>query len=183
MKRFVKILLVVLMGFGMASNLQAQTMGAPDYMKGKYVTGGSIGAGFSGNQFYFGVAPQFGYRITRSLEAGVRLGYDLHYYIDYYYGSYFTHIISGSVYSNLEVIWGLYVHAEYEKQCVLHTGKDVTNVGPSWYDSMLVGAGYRQYYSGNQFVYYSILYDLNWDYYTSLYNNPFVIRMGYCLCF
>lgn len=176
-------MVVVLLGLGMASSVHAQTLGGPEYMKGKFVTGGGLGAGLSGSHFYFGISPQLGYRLTRSIEAGVRVGYDLHYYTDYYYGSYFTHILSGSVYANLEIFWGIYVQAEYEKQCLFYSGKDVTNAGMSWYDSMLVGVGYRQYYSGNQFVYYSILYDLNWDYYNSLYNNPFIIRMGYCFCF
>ena len=183
MKGFIKILMIVLMGVGVALPLEAQIMGGPDFMKGKFVTGGGIGAGFSGNQFYFGVSPQFGYRITRSLEAGARVGYDMYFYSNYTYGSYFTHILSGSVYANFEIFKGLYAHAEYEKQCLLHSGKDVTNVGPSWYDSLLVGGGYRQYFSENGFVYYSILYDVNWDYYNSLYNNPFIIRMGYCYCF
>ena len=174
---------MILMGIGISSSVLAQTLGGPDYMKGKMVTGGNIGGGYYGDHLYVGVAPQFGYRLTRSLEAGVRVGYDMHFFSDYYYGSYFTHILSGSAYANFEILWGIYVHAEYEKQCVLNSGNAVTNVGPSWYDSMYVGAGYRQYYSANQFIYYSILYDLYWDYYSSLYNSPFVIRMGYCYCF
>ena len=53
---------------------EAQTFGGPESMKKKVVVGGDFGLGFYGNSFYVGVAPQIGYRLTRSLEAGVRLG-------------------------------------------------------------------------------------------------------------
>ena len=164
----------------LTSQLEAQTFGGPEYMKKKVVVGGNFGLGLYGNSFYVGVAPQIGYRLTRSLEAGVRLGYDLHYYYrDYYLGNYFCHYFSGSAYLNYEIFKGFYLQAEDEEMCLLVSGKALETNASSWYNSAFVGAGYRQYW-GRSYTYYSILFNLSWDY-DSPYNSPFVVRVGYCI--
>lgn len=183
MKGLSRFFMVILMCVGMGLSAHAQVMGAPEFMRGKLITGGNLGAGLSGSYLHVGVAPLFGYRITRSLEAGVRLGYDMHVYFQYN-SPYLTHILSGAAYANFEIFRGFYIHGEYEKQLKMHSGGDVTqDAKPTWYTRIPVGLGYRQYLSESQFFYTSFLYDLNWDYYNSLYSNPFVIKVGYCYCF
>lgn len=179
-----KTIAIILMAVGMAlsTNATAQTFGGPEYMKHKTVVGGNFGLGFYGNSFYVGLAPQIGYRLTRSLEAGVRLGYDLHYYYrDYAFGNYFCHYFSGSAYLNYEIFSGIYLQAEDEEMCLLVSGKALESSASAWYNSVLVGAGYRQYW-GNSYTYYSIFYNLSWDY-NSPYNSPFIVRVGYCYGF
>jgi hypothetical protein len=108
MKRIVTIAtLALLMGI-LPMTAQAQTWGAPDYMKGKLVTGGQIGAGFSGNTLHLGIAPQLGFRPIRSLEVGIRLGYDLDYHFRSYYNPYSVcyHYFSGAIYANYEIFRG-----------------------------------------------------------------------------
>ncbi len=184
MKRIVSLTFVIALVALVSLKAEAQTFGAPEVMKGKIVVGGNADLGYAYNCFYFGVSPQVGYRLTRSLEVGARLGYDLNFYADYYYGSYFCHYFSGAVYANYEIFRGLYIHAEDEEMCALIRGKAVNPTAPRWYNSVFVGAGYRQYFSATSFVYYSILYNLSWDYgYNSSgspYSNPFVIRVGFC---
>lgn len=184
MKRIVSFALAIVLVALVSLKCEAQTFGAPEVMKGKIVAGGNANLGLSGNCFYVGVSPQAGYRLTRSLEVGVRLGYDLNYYFDYYYGRFFYHFFSGAVYGNYEIFRGLYVHVEDEEMCCLVRGKDVNPTAPRWYNSVFVGAGYRQYFSETGFVYYSVLCNLSWDYnyvsFESPYVNPFVIRVGYC---
>lgn len=184
MKRIVSLALAIAFVALVSLKLEAQTFGAPEVMKGKLVVGGDFDLGYAYNCFYFGLSPQVGYRLTRSLEVGTRLGYNLNYYTDYYYGSYFCHYFRGAIYANYEIFRGLYVHVEDEELCALIRGKAVNPTAPSWYNSFFVGGGYRQYFSETGFVYYSVLYNLSWDYdYTvsgSPYFNPFVIRVGYC---
>ena len=186
MKRKLTILFAFTIMMSLMSSAEAQSFGGPESMKGKVVVGGDLGLGLYGNSFYFGVAPQAGYRLTRSLEVGVRLGYDLYYHWrDYYYGNYFCHYFSGSAYANYEIYKGIYLHVEDEEMCSLTRGKALNPTAPRWYNSVFVGAGYRQYASAKDFVFYSILYNLSWDYgyggnYDSPYASPFVIRMGYC---
>ena len=182
MKRLFTLAVAMILAVTVTQQLSAQTFGGPEYMKKKVVVGGDFGLGFYNSSFYVGVAPQAGYRLTRSLEAGVRLGYDLYYhYRNYNYGNYFCHYFSGSAYLNYEIFRGLYLQAEDEEMCLLVSGKAIETSASSWYNSVFVGGGYRQYW-GNSYTYYSILYNLSWDYY-SPYASPFVIRVGYCIGF
>ena len=188
MKRIAVLLWMAVFSVFLTSRVQAQIFGGPEFMKGKIVVGGDIGAGAYGSSVYFGVAPQAGLRLTRSLELGVRLGYDLHYYYGYYYGNYFCHYFSGALYANYEVFKGLFLHVEDEEMCELIRGSGVNTTSPSWYNSFFVGGGYRQYFSPSGFVFYALLYNLSWDYsyngyFSSPYANPFVIRVGYCYAF
>lgn len=186
MKRKLSILFALALTVMLFSTVEAQTFGGPESMKRKVVVGGDFGLGFYGNSFYVGVAPQAGYRLTRSLEVGVRLGYDLNYYYgNAYYGNYFCHYFSGSAYANLEVFRGIYLHAEDEEMCLLVRGKALNPSAPNWYNSLFVGVGYRQYYSPTAYYFYSILYNLSWDYgyngnANSPYASPFVVRVGFC---
>ena len=185
MKRIVSLALFLCCS-ALLVQAQAQIFGGPESMKGKFVVGGNFDAGFYGRSLNIGVAPQAGYRLTRSLEMGVRLGYQLNYnYGNNYYGSYYCHFFSGAVYANCEIFRGLYLHVEDEEMCLLVGGEAVNPTAPSWYNSVFVGAGYRQYFSETDFVYYAFLYNLSWGYddlgnYNSPYANPFVIRVGYC---
>lgn len=180
MKRIVTIAtLALLMGI-LPMTAQAQTWGAPDYMKGKLVTGGQIGAGFSGNTLHLGIAPQLGFRPIRSLEVGIRLGYDLDYHFRSYYNPYSVcyHYFSGAIYANYEIFRGIYVHAEDEELCCLVRGH------ADWFNTVFAGVGYRHYYN-TSYVYYAFLLNLSWifddyGYATSPYASPYVVRMGYC---
>lgn len=180
MKRIVLLVWTVVLPIFLMSSVQAQIFGGPQSMKGKVVVGADVGAGMYGDCFYVGIAPQAGYRLTRSLELGVRLGYELNHYNDYYYGSYNCQYFSGSAYTNLEIYRGLYLHAEDEELCMLIRGNAVNPNAPSWYNSVFVGVGYRQYSFDSSYIYYAFLYNLSWDYANSPYASPYVIRAGVC---
>ena len=182
MKRKLCILFALMMAVTLSSRLEAQTFGAPEIMKGKLVVGGNADLGLAGHCFYVGVAPQAGYRLTRSLEVGARVGYDLQYFWDIY-GNYYYHYFAGSLYANYEIFSGIYLQVEDEEMCCLISGTDVDGVMPNWCNSIFVGGGYRQYYSETSYFYYSVMYNLSWDYtYSSFtpYANPFVVRVGFC---
>ena len=187
MKRKLSILFALAITMMFVLPAQAQTLGGPEFMRKKVVLGSNFGLGIYGNRFYVGLAPQAGYRLTRSLEVGVRLGYDLNYYYgNAYYGSYFCHYFSGAAYANLEIFRGLYIHAEDEEMCLLVRGQAIDPSAPRWYNSVFVGVGYRQYTYSSSFAFVSLLYNLSWDngYVTnnaSPYISPFIVRVGYCV--
>ena len=185
MKRIISVVFALMLTVTLSSRLEAQTFGAPEIMKGKIVVGGNANLGFAYDCFYFGIAPQAGLRLTRSLEVGARLGYDLNYYYgDYYgYGSYYAHFFSGALYANYEIINGIYVQVEDEEVCSLLSGFENGTGTSSWCNSVFVGGGYRQYYDPTGYFYYSVMYNLSWDYtYSSFtpYASPFVVRVGFC---
>lgn len=185
MKRIISIVFALGLMLILSCPLKAQVFGGPDFMKGKMVVGGIFTAGYSYNCLNLGIAPQFGYRLTRGLEVGARLGYDFsHYFRDPYYGNYNCHFFSGAIYANFEVFRGFYIHVEDEESCMLVRGNNMDPTLPTWYNSAFVGVGYRQYTSDGSFVYFAFLYNLSWDYGNSgnsPYVNPYVIRVGYCV--
>ena len=181
MKRFVTIATLALFVGFLPLVGHAQKWGAPDYMKGKLVTGGTVGAGFYGNCLHLGISPQLGFRPFRSLEVGVRLGYDFEYeFSRYYTGSIFYHYFAGAVYANYEIYKGIYVQVEDEEMCCLIRGSAV-NPSTQWYNTVFVGGGYRQYV-GTSYMFYAMLFDLSWGF-DSPYASPYIIRMGYCWSF
>lgn len=183
MKRILVLGSLLLMTVLCAMPAHAQRFGAPETMKNKIVLGGDIGASYYGRHLYFSLAPQVGYRLTRNLEVGTRLGYSLNYYYDYgAYGSFFNHYFSGALYANYEIFAGIYAHVEDEEVCRLVSGPAITSASTQWYNSLLAGIGYRQYNSSRSFVFYSLLYDISYDYVTddNPYISPFVVRVGAC---
>lgn len=183
MKRNIVLGLLLLAMTCCVMPVHAQRFGAPEQMKNKIVVGGDIGAGYYGRHLYFSIAPQAGYRLTRNLEVGTRLGYSLNYYNNYgAYGSFFNHYFSGALYANYEIFAGIYAHVEDEELCCLVSGPAITSSSAQWYNSLLAGLGYRQYSSSKSFVFYSLLYDLSFDYVTedNHYVSPFVVRVGAC---
>lgn len=187
MKRFFAIVLALALTMSVSYELKAQMFGGPDFMRGKAVVGGNAKLGLAHRNFYAGVSPQIGYRLTRSLEIGARLGYDLNYYFGTQYAtaSYFTHFFSGAVYVNCDIFNGFYVHVEDEEMCRLVSGHAVETSYSRWFNSIFVGGGYHQYLSEKSFTFYSILYNLSWGlglngYQESPYATPFVIRVGFC---
>lgn len=161
-----------------------QRFGAPEGMKNKIVVGGNIGAGYYGNTLSLSLAPQIGYRLTRNLETGVRLGYHMNYHVySSAYGPYFDHFFSGSLYANYEIFAGLYAQVEDEAVCCLVSGPNLHSTGSDWFNSILIGGGYRQYSGSRSYVFYALMYDLSWDFMDmnkNPYNSPFVVRMGFC---
>lgn len=162
---------------------------APLEMKGKTVVGGHVSGGASGNCIYFTLSPQIGYRLSKGLEAGVRLGYSLQYYFDSYYGNCSVHHFSAGLYANYEIYRGIYLHVEDEESCLMTSEGFFSNpTAPQWYNSLFIGGGYRQYFSTTAYAYVSLLYNLSWDYTSdgwvnSPYSRPLLYRMGYCYGF
>lgn len=183
MKRIILLALTMALMAIVPARVEAQYLGAPEEMKGKLVVGGDADLGFAGSCFYVGVSPQLGFRLTRNLEIGVRLGYDLEYYYGYY-GNSFYHYFSGATYVNYEIFSGIYLHVEDEELCSLVSVVDASSIATRWYNSVFVGAGYRQYFNDTWFSYYSVLYNLSWNNGfaggESPYASPLVIRVGFC---
>ena len=176
----------ILLLSAISSAALAQLPKAPEEMRRKIVVGGHFGGGFAGNYIHLSVSPQLGYRLTKSLEVGIRLGYNLNYVFDNYYGNYSIHHVALGTYANYEVVKSLYLHVEEEETCRLTFDGFASNPSkPLWYNSFFVGAGYRDYFSGTSFAYIALLYNLLWDYglngeVNSPYSRPLVIRIGYC---
>ena len=181
MKRFgiIAALFVMLFGFSMQS--QAQLFGPENGMKGKMVLGGNFGFGISGSRLNLLLAPQVGYRITNAWEIGVRGTYNLHCYFDSFLGNQTNHWFGPAAYTNVEIAYGIFAHAEYEGLYgVSYFNHQQVEVAQRWYNSYFLGGGYRSYSGDGKYVFFMALYNLNWYGTESPYALPIVIRVGYC---
>ncbi len=187
MKRFGIVASICLMLFGISLRASAQFLpGVPD-MKGKTIIGGNIGGGMSGRYLNISVAPQIGYRIFSPWEVGVRGTYNLVCYFDRYYGNELRHYFGFAPYTNFQVYKGLFLHVEDEVMYGFARWNHET-VAKNWYNSVFVGAGYRQYSQSGSFAYFMVLYNLTWGFRhdqnsnacDTPYYSPIEFRVGYC---
>ena len=183
MKRIIMIV-ALLMGMTMAS--QAQFLRNVPDMKGKTVVGGNLGLGLNGRNFSFTIAPQIGYRIINAVEVGVRGTYSLSVNFDPYYGNSSLNCFGAGPYATIQVYKGLCLHAEDEMlYCLQRYNHQTVSLQNSWYNSVMVGGGYRSYYGNNSYAFLLILYNLSWDHQEiyqggSPYISPLQLRVGYC---
>ena len=187
MKRFAIIASLFLMLFGFVDKASAQFLPDVPDMKGKFVVGGNIGGGMYGNYLNVSIAPQFGYRIFSPWEVGVRGIYNLSCDFDRYYGSSYAHYFGVAPYTNCQIYKGLFVHVEDEMMYGFSRWNHTTT-GSKWFNSLFVGAGYRQYSYSGSFVYYMVLYNLSWSTLSTgeidtPYASPISLRVGYCFSF
>ena len=101
------------------------------------------------------------------------------------YGNYFNFGIAP--YTNCQVYKGLFLHVEDEVMYGLSRYNHSTT-GSSWFNSLFVGGGLRQYAYNGSYVYYMVLYNLSWGgivagNWGTPYSSPIAMRVGYCFCF
>lgn len=183
MKRFSTIVALFMMLFACSLNAEAQLFGPENGMKGKVVLGGNFGFGVSGNYLNLLIAPQVGYRVTNAWEIGARGTYNLQCYFNRYNGNQTNHWFGPAAYTNVEIAYGIFAHAEYEGLYrVSYFNHQQAETLHRWYNSYFVGGGYRSYSGNGGCAYFMVLYNLNWynlnD--VSPYSSPIVIRVGYC---
>ena len=174
---------IMLLGFvGKAS---AQFLPDVPDMKGKMIYGGNLGGGMYGNYLSISIAPQVGYRILSPWEVGVRTNYHLMCFFDRTYGNEFRHYFGIAPYSNFQVYKGIFLHVEDEVMYGFSRWNHET-MSSKWYNSVFVGAGYRQYSYSGSFAYFMLLYNLSWDLpknqgeWDTPYSSPIEFRVGYC---
>ena len=184
MKRFGIIAAMSLMLMGFCGKVSAQFLPDVPDLKGKVIYGGNIGGGMSGNYLNFSIAPQVGYRVFSPWEVGVRGIYSLQCYFDRLYGNQYAHYFGIAPYTNFQVYKGIFLHVEDEVMYGFSRWNSST-MGSRWYNSVFVGAGYRQYSYSGSYAYFLLLYNLSWGSqqtgtWDTPYSSPIEFRVGFC---
>ncbi len=184
MKRLALIAALALMLFGLCGKVSAQILPDVPDLKGKMIYGGNLGGGMSGNYLNLSIAPQVGYRIFNPWEVGLIGTYSLQCIFDRMYGNEYAHYFGIAPYTNFQVYKGLFVHVEDEVMYGFSRWNHQTSKG-QWYNSVFVGAGYRQYAYNGSFIYYMVLYNLSWGMiqdgkWDTPYSSPLQVRVGFC---
>ena len=173
-----------LMLLGFAGKASAQFLPEVPDMKGKWIYGGTFGGGLYGNRLSLSIAPQVGYRIFNPWEVGLRGIYDLNIRFDRVNGNTTGHYFGVAPYTNFQVYKGLFLHVEDELMYGLIRWNHST-ASNKWFNSVFVGAGYRQYSYNGSYVYFLVLYNLSWSGLATggldtPYASPLSLRIGYC---
>jgi hypothetical protein len=150
--------------------------------KDKIFYGGSLGLQF-GNVTLVDISPLIGYKITPRIGIGVSPTYKYYQFKNYYGQSYDlkSHVWGGGLFGRVLVFDRVFAHAEYEY--LTYKSKDNSSSASyiNEYNSVLVGAGYREPISQNGYMYLLLLWNLN-ETIDSPYNNP-IIRAGFTIGF
>lgn len=184
MKRFVIMTCIGMMLFGFLGYASAQQIYETPDLKGKMIYGGNFGFGIRGNQLSLSISPQVGYRVFNPWEIGVRGTYNLHCYFNRYAANDYFHYVGVAPYTSFEIFSGIFLHVEDE--IVYGFGRwNGSSIASSWYNSVFVGGGYRQYTYSGSYAYFMVLYNLSWSVLPNggletPYNSPLQIRVGYC---
>ncbi len=183
MKRFAIIASMALMLLGCFGKASAQLLPDVPDLKGKFIFGGNIGGGMSGNYLNVTIAPQVGYRVFNPWELGVRGIYDFTCVFNRTLGNRYGHYFGVAPYTNFQFYKGLFVHVEDEIMYGLVKVNDQKT--GQWFNSIFVGGGYRLYNGSKSFMYVMVLYNLSWSAIQSSgwdtpYGSPIALRVGYC---
>lgn len=150
--------------------------------KDKIFYGGSLGLQF-GNVTLVDISPMVGYKITPRIGIGVSPTYK-YYQFRNYYGQSFdlkSHVWGGGLFGRVLIFDKIFAHAEYEYLTYKSKDNSSSLTYINNYNSVLVGAGYREPISENGFMYLLLLWNIN-ETIDSPYNNP-IIRAGFSIGF
>jgi len=138
-----------------------------------------------GNVTLVDISPLIGYKIYPRIGIGISPTYKYYAY-KYDYGTYSvdekSNVFGGSIFGRVIIYQNIFGHAEYEY--LFYKIKDQQYASQTIskdFQSVLVGAGYREAISENAYMYLLVLWNLN-ETIDSPYNNP-VIRAGFSIGF
>ncbi len=148
--------------------------------KDKIIVGGNVSAQF-GNATFIEISPLVGYRITEDLTSGVGFTYQYlsENYNIYNFYDYKATVMGARIFSQYDLLFGIFAHAEYEYSWYKFTYEDV-NLGEysGAVPAFFVGGGYSYQISDNARFQIMALYDVLHSA-ESIYINPWSIRMGF----
>ncbi len=155
----------------------------PNTLKDRIFYGGSLGLQF-GNITLIDISPMLGYKLTPRIGVGINPTYKYYSYKNYYGqgDNLKTNVLGAGLFGRVLILDQLFAHAEYEY--LAYKTKDPLTPGQNYtneFQSVLVGAGYRERVGNNAFMYLLVLWNLN-ETIDSPYSNP-IIRAGFSIGF
>lgn len=175
MKKILSILFILLFYFTVCYAQESTTV-KKSKLKDNLVFGGNFGLSL-GTNTYIDLSPTVGYKFGDRYIAGVGVVYN--YYSSTYY-DFRTNIYGGKVFNSFLVYDNIFIHGEYEVLSLESQYFDYAlkhqNETRFYSAGLLIGGGYRQYFSERSYASVMILFNLN-DTPNSIYQNP-IIRIG-----
>ncbi len=136
--------------------------------------GGNIGAWF-GPTTYVNLSPLIGCRITKEFSLGG--GFTYNYYSQTYMGQKYTSTIyGGNAFARYFIFENLFAQVGWDRLSVPDYTTGLQN-SRAWVDNILLGGGYRQFFSERGSFVAAIFYNIN-ETPLSPYQNP-IIQIGF----
>jgi hypothetical protein len=135
--------------------------------------GGTIGLSF-GEPTHVGIYPMIGYKLTRQLSIGGKIGYE---YLKYDHVEGFNNY-GGSVFTRIRPLPRMYGHAEYQWISSEFPGSDFGGNDRDVVPYFLVGAGFVQPFTPTTAGYVEILFDLIQDEHSAYDSGEPIINFG-----
>lgn len=152
-----------------------------DSRASKIVVGGNIGAQF-GDITAIDVSPLIGYRVTDKFTPGVGFTYQYISFRDPYgvFSDYKATVIGGRVFSQYNLFYGLFAHAEFENLWYKISYEDdlippVSGNEPG----LFTGVGYNLQIGGRSYFQIMALYNVLWTAQNVIYYSPWQFRLGF----
>ncbi len=149
----------------------------------KIVLGGNLGAQF-GTFTAVDISPLIGYKVTDKLTPGVGFTYQ---YVSYkypyedpfnYYIDYKSSIVGGRIFTQYDIFYGLFAHAEYENLWIKVQPEEPYLPYKAQEPGFFLGGGYNLEVGGKAYLQLMALYNLLWSADNLVYASPFQIRIG-----
>lgn len=136
--------------------------------------GGNLGAWF-GPTSYVNLSPLIGCRITKDFSLGG--GFTYNYYSQTYMGKKYTSTIyGGNAFARYNILKNLFAQVGWDRLSVPDYTTGIQN-SRAWVDNILLGGGYRQYFSERGSFVAAVFYNINQTP-LSPYQNP-IIQIGF----
>lgn len=152
-----------------------------DSWASKIIVGGNIGAQF-GDITAIDVSPLIGYRVTDKLTPGVGFTYQYISFHDPYgfYTSYKATVIGGRVFTQYDLIYGLFAHAEFENLWYnISYENDIYPPASGNEPGLFIGPGYNLQIGGRSYFQLMALYNVLWMTDNVIYSNSWQFRFGF----
>ena len=148
--------------------------------KSPWFYGGGLSAQF-GDVQYFEVSPLMGYNVNPKTAVGISLLYRYRT-DDRFRESYSTTDYGATLFGRFNITPLFYLQAEYEyidyEFAVLNAIGNVVRKDRDNFSSILAGAGIQKPLSSNAALYFTAMYNFNYDDVDSPYTDPVSIRFG-----
>ncbi|MBC8047794.1 MAG: hypothetical protein H7Y00_13435 [Fimbriimonadaceae bacterium] len=151
----------------------------------RLVFGGNFGLSF-GNYTFVDLSPLVGYKITKKLTSGVGFTYQFEKYKDpynnpfNYVDDYKASTIGGKVFSQYDILYGIFAHAEYELLSIEYEFLETPyETGKFNVPGLYLGGGYNLKIGDNSALQIMALYNFLSDQNNILYDNPLTFRIGF----
>ncbi|MFV2060001.1 MAG: hypothetical protein ACC653_04905 [Gammaproteobacteria bacterium] len=155
------------------------TPAAKQSAKSPWFYGGGLAISF-GDVEYYEISPMIGYNLNPKTAVGVSFLY--RYRKDERYSqSYSTTDYGATLFGRYNLTPSFYLQAEYEYidyEFAILSGVNVARTERDTFGSLLAGAGIQKSLGGNASLYFTALYNFNYDDPDSPYTEPVTIRFG-----